>query len=117
MNQPDDVDLNEVTKMYQILGLPLEATKEDMRRARNKLIAKFHPDKHQFDLTNNESILTERIQTVQAAYLYIMEHYMAIQNALHFLPQQTLTNRIPVNVRSYWVYTSIERISNSDKEA
>ncbi|MCS5709830.1 DnaJ domain-containing protein [Candidatus Berkiella aquae] len=116
MNQPE-VDLNEVTKMYQILGLPLDATKEDMRRARNKLIAKFHPDKHRFDLHYEESMLNERMQSIQAAFLYIMEHYSAIQETLHFLPHHTLTNRIPVAVRSYWVYTSIERISNSDKEA
>jgi len=113
----DVVDLNEVTQMYRILGLPPTASKTEVRHARNKLLARFHPDKQQFDPNIDEQSMNERTRFIQTAFLYITEHYKAIQNALEFLPNSTLTNQIPTSVRSYWVYSNIERIASPDQEA
>lgn len=115
MNEP--IDLNEVTKMYQILGLPMTATKVEVRHARNKLLARFHPDKQQSVEGNDEVMFNERTRFIQSAFLYINENYSAIQKVLEFLPNATLSNNIPVNIRSYWVYTSIERLAPPDQEA
>lgn len=115
MNEP--IDLNEVTKMYQILALPLTATKVEVRHARNKLLTKFHPDKQQSETQADEIMLNERTRFIQTAFLYINEHYVEIQKMLAFLPNATLSNNIPVTIRSYWVYTSIERLAPPDQEA
>jgi len=109
------VDLNEVTKMYRILGLSITASKVEVRHARNKLLAKFHPDKQ--DDSVDEQLMNERTRFIQTAFLYINHHYAAIQQSLEFLPEALLTSQIPVEMRSYWVYTSIERISPPDQEA
>lgn len=111
------VDLNEVTKMYRILGLPITATKVEVRHARNKLLAKFHPDKQQLDPETEEQAMNARTRFIQTAFLYINEHYEDIQQSLEFLPGTLLTNQIPVGIRSYWVYTSIERLTRPDQEA
>lgn len=111
------LDLNDVTKMYRILGLGLSATKVEVRHARNKLLAKFHPDKQSQENDGDETLTNDRARFIQAAFLYINEHYDAIQNALEFLPGSLLTSRIPVGSRSYWVYTSIERLTPPDQEA
>lgn len=110
------LDLNEVTQMYRILGLPPSATKAEVRLARNKLLARFHPDKQQFDPDADEQSMNERTRFIQSAFLYIIEHYQAIQGALDFLPSSTLTNQIPTVARSYWVYSSILRISSPNQE-
>jgi|GEM_PF-4550004 len=110
------VDLNEVTKMYRVLGLPITASKVEVRHARNKLLARFHPDKHQ-DLQDDEQSMNDRTRFIQTAFLYIIAHYDAIQHSLEFLPGTLLTNQIPIGIRSYWVYTSIERITPPDQEA
>lgn len=111
------VDLNEVTKMYRILGLGITATKVEVRHARNKLLTKFHPDKQPLESPMGEEAMNERTRYIQTAFLYINEHYAAIQQSLEFLPQTLLTSQIPVSTRSYWVYTSIERIASPDQEA
>ncbi len=111
------VDFNEVTKMYRILGLPFAASKVEVRHARNKLLAKFHPDKQQLASPIDEQEMNKRTRYIQTAFLYINAHYAAIQQSLEFLPETLLTNQIPVSARSYWVYTSIERITPPDQEA
>lgn len=111
------LDLHEVTKMYQVLGLPMDASKTQVRHARNKLLAKFHPDKYETDPALNKEVMNDTAQCIQSAFVFIIEHYAAIQKLLEFLPANTLSNRIPVNVRSYWVYTSIENLSKPDQEA
>ncbi|MGE3318514.1 MAG: J domain-containing protein [Candidatus Berkiella sp.] len=111
------VNLNEVTQMYRILGLPPSATKEQVREARNRLLVRFHPDKQQFDPNIDEQAMNDRARFIQAAFLYITHNYRAIQSALDFLPNAMLTNQIPASVRSYWVYSSIERIPSPDQEA
>jgi hypothetical protein len=111
------IDLNEVTKMYRILGLPLSASIVEVRHARNKLLAKFHPDKQQGESPMDQQTLNERTRFIQTAFIYINEHYAAIQQSLEFLSETLLTNQIPVGTRSYWVYTSIERLDSPDQEA
>jgi hypothetical protein len=110
------LDLNEVTQMYRILGVGMGATKTEIRYMRNKLLGKFHPDRH-VDWEANEDALNERVNYIQVAFLFIMEHYEEIQRTLAFLPEATLTNHIPTNIRSYWVYTTIEQIKQTDQEA
>ncbi len=111
------LDLHEVTKMYQVLGLPMNASKTEVRHARNKLLARFHPDKYPFDSQISKEVMNDKTQFIQSAFLFIIENYSEIQKLLDFLPANTLSNRIPVNVRSYWVYTSIENLSKPDQEA
>jgi hypothetical protein len=102
------LDLNEVTQKFRILGLPFNATKEDVRRARNKLLHQFHPDKYPKGWILDETQPEKRVYLVQNAYLYIIENFEEIHVAFQFLYEQSLSSRMPINSRSHWVYTTVE---------
>ncbi len=100
--------LADITHHYSILGAPLWASKDDLRRARNKLLHRFHPDRAQ-----DES--SKQAYVVQSAYLYITENYDEIRKILKFIDEASLSNRMPLKSRSHWIYTTVATI-NDKKE-
>ena len=55
-------DSIEIKRSYEILGLDLEASKEDAKKAYRKLAIICHPDK------NSESNASEMFRTIQKAH-------------------------------------------------
>lgn len=105
--EKEPLDINEVTMKFKILGLPITATKEQVRYARNKLLHHFHPDKHHGGWILDSTDPEKRVYLIQSAYLYITENYNEIHETFRFLSEEALTNRIPVNARSHWTYMTV----------
>lgn len=112
MNAPE-LDINEVTNMYRILGITLSASREEVRKARNKLVVQFHPDKHVVNWQADSTKLEIHIHLIQTAYEFIMQNYENIQSCLSYLPNETLTSRLPIKARSHWVYV---QVASKDKD-
>ena len=53
---------------YETLGLPLGASKADVKKAYRKLAVKWHPDKHVTD----KDIASAKFQAIQKAYDSLM---------------------------------------------
>jgi hypothetical protein len=106
-----ELTIKEVTQKFQILGLSFTATKGDIRRARNRLLLHFHPDKFPAGWISDETNPDKRVVLIQSAYLYIMENYNAIMEMLAALKEISLTNLMPMQTRSYWAYTTIAALS------
>ncbi|MGD9590901.1 MAG: DnaJ domain-containing protein [Candidatus Berkiella sp.] len=110
----EPLDLSQITQQYSILGVPLSATKDELRRARNKLLHLFHPDKQPRSEMVGEDEPNKRAYLIQSAYLYIIEHYDEIRQSLDFLSDASFTNRMPVKARSHWIYTAVASYDNQD---
>ncbi|PJF19615.1 hypothetical protein PSACC_00560 [Paramicrosporidium saccamoebae] len=54
------------TKYYDDLGITKDATEETIKKAYNKLVRKWHPDKHPTE--EGKKIAQERMHTINAAY-------------------------------------------------
>ncbi len=105
------LNIKTITQYYRILGLPLEASLDDCRRSRNRLLQKFHPDKQpQQWATNLHS--EDRIHLIQEAYNYIREHYLEIQVFLKPVEDDHLTSKMPKGSKSHWVYTQVQKLSD-----
>jgi preprotein translocase subunit Sec63 len=115
MMNPQLLNLGEITQKYRILGLGFDATKDDVRHARNKLLLHFHPDKHPTGWVSDEIAPEKRVSLIQNAYLYIIDNYDEIMKVLSFLPESSLTNMTPVKSKSYWVYTTIDSYHNKNE--
>lgn len=59
----EDFDLSGLTWPFEVLGVPVEASAQEIRRAHRALVQRFHPDYNQGDAGANERFLA-----VQAAY-------------------------------------------------
>lgn len=103
----EDIDIKLVTHYYSILGAPLSASKDELRRARNKLLHLFHPDRRPSGWIVDESEPEKRAYVIQGAYLYLIENYDEIRKELGFLSEVSLTNRMPLKTRSHWIYTTV----------
>ncbi len=117
--EKEALDLSEVTNKFSILGVPLNATKEECRRARNTLLHHFHPDKHPYGWNYDDVLPEKRVFLIQNAYLFIIENYDEIAQTFRFLSETSLTNRMPVKTRSHWAYTTVasyEKDNDSHKE-
>lgn len=104
----EQLDLNEITDMFRILGVNINATLEEIRHARNKLISIFHPDRKPTNWQATTKELENHVCLVQSAYEYIVQNYDAIQATLGYLPKESLTSRLPSKTRSHWVYIQVE---------
>lgn len=103
-------DIEVVTSYYRILGLPLRATREDIRRSRNRLIMKFHPDRHTKGWIADEMSLADRVRLVQEAYQYLVDHYDEIAKELKILEESVLSSHVPDAIRSHWIYAEVSKI-------
>lgn len=103
-------DIEVVTSYYRILGLALTATQEDIRRSRNRLIMKFHPDRHTKGWVADEVSLVDRVRLVQEAYQYLIEHYDDITKELKILEEGVLSSHAPDAIRSHWIYAEVNKI-------
>ncbi len=101
------INIKEATQKYQILGVAFNASKDEIRRARNKLLHHFHPDKYPYGWIYDDVDPEKRVYLIQSAYLYIMENYDDIMDAFQVLLASTLSNQMPAQTRSHWVYTTI----------
>lgn len=106
MNE-QELSLATIIEKYKILGQSLDASKEDLRHARNKLLLQFHPDKHPEGWQLDDVSLENRVHLVQSAYLYILKHYSAIQRAVKFLPESALTNQMGIKPKSHVAYSEV----------
>lgn len=110
----EELDLAQITQQYSILGAPLTASKEELRRARNKMLHLFHPDKQPHTWVAGDQEPEKRAYHIQGAYLFIIEHFDEIRHTLDFLSDSSLTNRMPLKTRSHWIYTAIASYDNSE---
>ena len=58
-----------VKRYYKILGLPLSASKEEVKNARNNLLKKYHPDRYQGSI----SFAEEKSAEINEAFEKISE--------------------------------------------
>lgn len=105
------INLKTITQYYRILGLPIEATLDDCRQSRNRLLQKFHPDK-QVSQWLAGGAPEERVHLIQEAYTYIREHYQEIQVYLKPIQKNQFTNQMPKQSKSHWVYSQIQNDTN-----
>lgn len=68
----------DINKYYQILGLPLNATLEDVKLAYRKLAKKFHPD-----LNNGDDYFNNHFLKIQEAYDFLNEHLLLLSSKLY----------------------------------
>ncbi len=113
----EDIDIKLVTHYYSILGAPLSASKEELRKSRNKLLHLFHPDKRPSGWLIDENEPEKRAYLIQGAYLYLIENYDDIRALLGFLEEGSLTNRMPLKTRSHWIYTSVASYDTVDEKS
>jgi curved DNA-binding protein CbpA len=57
------------TDLYKLLGVPREATQDDIRKAHRKLVRKYHPDANPGD-----NSIEERFREVQRAFEILSDH-------------------------------------------
>ena len=105
-------DIEVVTSYYRILGLPLAASQDDIRRSRNRLLMKFHPDRHVKGWIADEVSLADRVRLVQEAYQYLIEHYDEIVKELKVIEESLLSSQAPDAIRSHWIYAEINKIKS-----
>lgn len=110
------LEISEITHHYSVLGVPLTATKDELRRARNRLLHHFHPDRNPKGWTYGEDTKDKRAYLIQSAYLYVIENYDEIQKSLGFLTQASLTNRMPLKTRTHWIYTTVASYDDNESE-
>ncbi len=105
------LNIKTITQYYRILGLPLEASLDDCRRSRNRLLQKFHPDKqpHQWATDGSSE---NRVHLIQEAYGYIREHHSEIEKYLKPVKNDQLSSNMPKDSKSHWVYTQIQKFSD-----
>lgn len=108
------IDIKEATQKYQILGVGFNASKDEIRRARNKLIHHFHPDKYPYGWVFDGTDPEKRVYLIQEAYLYIVENYEDIMEAFQVLTTSALSNQMPAQTRSHWAYTTIATFNQED---
>lgn len=101
------INIKTITQYYRILGLPIEASLDDCRKSRNRLLQKFHPDKVRQWTTDMPP--SERVHLIQEAYNYICEHYQEIQAYLKPVQKHTFSSQMPKSSKSHWVYTEIQK--------
>lgn len=104
------LSLEEVTEHYKVLGLSFTATKEHVRRARNKLLMAFHPDRHPKGWVLDDLSLENRVQRIQAAYQFISQNYDAILAEFEFMDDGLLSSRTPHQMKSHWIYSEIAKL-------
>ena len=102
------MNLRQITQAYRILGLSLDASLEECRKARNQLMKSFHPDKHPQGWQTDSTRLEERVHYIQEAYRFILENYPAIQELLKPIQEQGLSQKTSKSEKSHWVYTQIK---------
>lgn len=76
---------------YQILGVPIDATNEEIRTAYRKLATKFHPDKNFGD-----KYFEDRFKEIQLAYDTLSNQYLRSeynQKLFDFFQRATSTNK------------------------
>ena len=110
-----DLDIKIITEKYRLLGLPVGANPEQLRAARNKMMMKFHPDRHPEGWTDDAVPLEKRVHLVQSAYRYLMEHYRDIEAYFEREPM-ALTSRTAKQNRSHWIYTQIAQFDSPQDE-
>ncbi len=114
MGEHEELDLAQITQQYSILGAPLTASKDELRRARNKMLHLFHPDRQPHNWVVGENEPEKRAYLIQSAYLFIIEHFDQIRQTLDFLTDSSLTNRMPLKTRTHWIYTAVASYDNQD---
>lgn len=105
-----------ITEKYRILGLAFSASKDDVRRARNKLIMQFHPDRHPTGWQQDDTSLEDRLNLVITAYEYIINNYDEINAFLGFLPDSCLTNKFSRTTKSHWIYSEVESYHDKNSD-
>lgn len=93
-------------KYYKVLGLPLNATREDIKSARNNLLKKYHPDIYQGSM----SFAEEKSAEINEAFEKISEFLdkQERQNSSSFQTQNNNTSRSKKTQSS----TADEKFSN-----
>ena len=79
-----------VKKYYKILGLPLSASKEDVKNARNNLLKKYQPDRQQGSISFAEEKSAEINEAFEksAEFLDKQESQHAKQNVKQTSPKE-----------------------------
>jgi len=104
-----EISLKELTYYYSVLGISFTATKEQVRRSRNKLMMQFHPDRHPMGWVNDDLSLENRVQRIQEAYRFIIGNYDEIVLQFDFMHSGLLSSRTPHQAKSHWVYSEIAK--------
>jgi preprotein translocase subunit Sec63 len=104
-----EISLKDLTQYYSILGLSFTATKEQVRRARNKLMMQFHPDRHPKGWVADDLSLEDRVQRIQESYQFIINNYDVIEAQFEFMHAGLLSSRTPHQAKSHWVYSEISK--------
>ncbi len=98
------------TAAYRVLGLPMGASLKECRVARNRLIQKFHPDKHAAQDNPQGIRYEDQVHHVQEAFTYLRDNFKAIEAMLKELKGSKLTNQFGSAHKSHWVYSEIQQI-------
>lgn len=109
----EDLSLETITLHYKILGLSFTATKEQVRRARNKLLMTFHPDRHPKGWVMDDESLESRVQRIQNAYQFIIQNFEQIATQFTFMDEGIISSRTPHQMKSYWVYTEVAKLKDN----
>jgi DnaJ-class molecular chaperone len=102
------LDVTLITEKYRILGLAVGASKDELRQQRNKMIMKFHPDRHPGGWYSDDIKPEQRMHLVQGAYRFLMENFDAIQEELGNLSENCFAQRSSRSNRSHWIYSEVE---------
>lgn len=62
---------NELKKSYEVLGVDMNATNEEVKNAYRKLVKKYHPDRYAQESAEAQAQAEEKFKEIQTAYDYI----------------------------------------------
>jgi curved DNA-binding protein CbpA len=84
---------------YEILGVPRNATKEEIKRAYKELVKKYHPDKYRDNPLSD--LAEEKFKEIQEAYDFLMNRDSSYSGSSYKNSTYSSSNSVFQQVRTY----------------
>jgi preprotein translocase subunit Sec63 len=99
----------QIAMKCRILGVNITDPLPDIKKARDRLVNHFHPDKNLNITSEQRKCFEDRIIRIQNAYKFIKTNYDEIQEYYKYVDEHILTSRGSSGFKAHWIYSRVEK--------